>query len=159
VSELPGRLEGVNGERRAGRDRRSRSWYALLAGAWRARRRNLRRAERGSLGYVDWHAPQWFAAAVLVLILSLADTFLTLVLLQHGAIEINPLMRAFVDGDGREFAFVKLALTAWGVAALVVLARVPVFSRYIAGPVLVAAAVLYLSLVGYELWLLGWVVA
>jgi len=149
----------MNGERRRGDERRSRPWYALVAGAWRARRRNLRRGERGSLGYVDWHAPQWFAAAVLVLILSLVDTFLTLVLLDHGAIEINPLMRVFVSGDGREFAFVKLALTAWGVAALVVLARVPVFSRYIAGPVLVAAAVLYLSLVGYELWLLGWVVA
>ena len=107
---------------------------------------------------MDWHAPQWFAAAVLVLILSLVDTFLTLVLLRHGAIEINPLMRVFLDGDGREFALVKLALTAWGVAALVVLARVPVFRRYIAGPLLVAAAVLYLSVVGYELWLLCWVV-
>ncbi len=108
---------------------------------------------------MDWHAPQWFAAALLVLILSLVDTFLTLVLLSHGAIEINPLMRVFIAGDGREFALVKLAMTAWGVAALVVLARVPVFSRYIAGPVLVGAAVVYLSLVGYELWLLGWVVA
>ena len=141
-----------------GEERRSRSWHALLAGAWRARRRNLRRGECGSLGQVDWHAPQWFAAAVLVLILSLVDTFLTLVLLRHGAIEINPLMRVFLDGDGREFALVKLALTAWGVAALVVLARVPVFRRYIAGPLLVAAAVLYLSVVGYELWLLCWVV-
>jgi hypothetical protein len=159
VSDSPDALEGAGGERRAGADRRTRPWHALIAGAWRARRRNLRRGERGSLGYVDWHAPQWFAAAVLVLILSLVDTFLTLVLLDHGAIAINPLMRAFVNGDGREFAFVKLALTAWGVAALVVLARVPVFSRYIAGPVLVAAALLYLSLVGYELWLLGWVVA
>jgi hypothetical protein len=149
----------VDGERRAGADRRSRPWQALLAGAWRARRRNLRRGERGNLGYVDWHAPQWFAAAVLVLILSLVDTFLTLVLLDHGAIEINPLMRLLVNGDGREFAFVKLALTAWGVAALVVLARVPVFRRYIAGPVLVATALLYVSLVGYELWLLCWVVA
>jgi len=108
---------------------------------------------------VDWHAPQWFAAALLVLVLSLVDTFLTLVLLHHGAIEINPLMRIFVSGDGREFAFVKLALTAWGVAALVVLARVPVFRRYIAGPVLVGTAVLYIMLVSYELWLLGWVVA
>ena len=108
---------------------------------------------------MDWHAPQWFAAAVLVLILSLVDTLLTLVLLDHGAIEINPLMRVFVNGDGREFAFVKLALTAWGVAALVVLARVPVFSRYIAGPILVATALLYVSLVGYEVWLLCWVVA
>jgi hypothetical protein len=159
VTDFPRVLAGEDGERRAGQERRSRPWQALLAGAWRARRRNLRRGERGSLGHVDWHAPQWFAAALLVLVLSLVDTLLTLVLLHHGAIEINPLMRVFVSGDGREFAFVKLALTAWGVAALVVLARVPVFRRYIAGPVLVASAVLYILLVSYELWLLGWVAA
>jgi hypothetical protein len=159
VPDLPSVLGGGSGERRAGQERRSRPWKALFFGAWRARRRDLRRGERGSLGYVDWHAPHWFAAAFLVLVLSLVDTFLTLVLLDHGAIEINPLMRVFVNDDGRQFAFVKLALTAWGVAILVVLARVPVFRRYIAGPVLVATAVLYLSLVGYELWLIYWVVA
>jgi len=159
VPEFHNALDRGDGERRGGQERRSRVWHALLAGAWRARRRDLRRGERGSLGYVDWHAPQWFAAALLVLLLSLVDTFLTIVLVDHGAIEINPLMRFFVNDDGRQFALVKLALTAWGVAILVVLARVPVFSRYIAGPVLVAAALIYLSLVGYELWLLCWVVA
>jgi len=154
VADLPGVRDRPEGERRAGQERRSRPWQALLAGAWRARRRDLRRGERGSLGFVDWHAPQWFAAALLVLLLSLIDTFLTLVLLDHGAIEINPLMQVFVNDDGRQFALVKLALTAWGVAVLVVLARVPVFRRYIAGPVLVATALLYVSLVGYELWLI-----
>jgi hypothetical protein len=154
VAKLPSALDAGNGERRAGIDRRTRAWQALLAGAWRARRRNLRRDEHGSLGHVDWHAPQWFAAALLVLLLSLADTFLTLVLVHHGAIEANPLMRAFVNGDEREFALVKMALTAWGVAVLVVLARVPVFRRYVAGPILVGAATLYALVVGYELWML-----
>ena len=154
MAKLSSALGAGNGERRAGSDRRSRAWQALLAGAWRARRRNLRRDEHGSLGHVDWHAPQWFAAALLVLLLSLADTFLTLILVQQGAIETNPLMRTLVEGDGRQFAFVKLALTAWGVAVLVVLARVPVFRRYVAGPILVGAAALYVVLVSYELWML-----
>ncbi|MDE2219888.1 MAG: hypothetical protein KGJ52_05850, partial [Gammaproteobacteria bacterium] len=58
---------------------------ALLTGAWQARRRNPRRGEKVRVGAVDWHAPQWFAAALVVLLLSMADTFLTLVLVQHGA--------------------------------------------------------------------------
>jgi hypothetical protein len=106
------------------------------------------------LGHVDWHAPQWFAAALLVLLLSMADTLLTLVLIQHGAIEINPLMEPFVIGNTPGFAFHKLALTATAVTILVALTRVPAFGRLLAGPILVAAAFLYTMLLGYELWLL-----
>ena len=126
---------------------------ALVAGSWHARRRNPRRAEAARPGFVDWHAPQWFAAALVVLLLSMADTFLTLVLVQHGAVEINPLMEPFVIGGGRSFAFLKLALTAAAVTILVVLTRVPTFGRLLAGPILVGTALLYAVLLSYELWL------
>lgn len=145
---------GSTVDRRAGMDRRSRTFRALLTGAWQARRRNPRRAEPATLGTVDWHAPQWFAAALIVLLLSLADAFLTLVLVGHGAVEINPLMQPLVTGGGRSFAFMKLALTSGAVTILVVLARVPVFGRLMAGPLLAATALLYTVLVGYEFWLL-----
>jgi hypothetical protein len=105
------------------------------------------------LGSVDWHAPQWLAAALLVLLLSLADTFLTLVLVHHGAIEVNPLMAPLVVGSGRSFAFLKLALTASAVTVLVALTRVRTFGRLLAGPILVGTAVLYSVLIGYEMWL------
>ncbi len=59
----------------------------------------------------------------------------TLVLVQHGAIEINPLMEPFVVGNGPAFAFLKLALTATAVMILVVLTRVPTFGRLLAGPI------------------------
>jgi hypothetical protein len=105
------------------------------------------------LGSVDWHAPQWLAAALVVLLLSLADTFLTLVLVHHGAIEVNPLMAPLVLGSGQGFAFLKLALTASAVTVLVALTRVPAFGRLLAGPILVGAAMLYALLIAYELWL------
>jgi hypothetical protein len=127
---------------------------AVVAGGWHARRKNVRRAEPVRVGFVDWHASHWFAAALLVLLLSMADTLLTLVLVQHGAIEVNPLMAPFVIGNGPAFAFLKLALTASAVMILVVLTRVPTFGRLLAGPILVGAAVLYTVLLGYEMWLL-----
>lgn len=141
-------------ERRVRIDRRAKTWRAAIVGAWDARRRALRRAEPAGLGSVDWHAPQWFAAALIVLMLSMADTFLTLVLVQHGAMEINPLMAPLVMGGGRSFAFLKLAMTATGVTILVLLARVPAFGRLLAGPILVTAALVYAALLSYELWLL-----
>jgi hypothetical protein len=84
----------------------------------------------------------------------MADTLLTLVLIQHGAIEVNPLMEPFVIGNGPAFAFLKLALTASAVTILVVLTRVPTFGRLLAGPILIGAALLYSVLLSYELWLL-----
>ncbi len=109
---------------------RARSWP--VAGTRAARR--VRRAEPARVGFVDWHASRWFAAALIVLLLSMADTMLTLVLVQHGAIEINPLMEPFVIGNGPAFAYLKLALTASAVMILVVLTRVPTFGRLLAGP-------------------------
>ncbi|MGH8254323.1 MAG: DUF5658 family protein [Steroidobacteraceae bacterium] len=141
-------------DRRGRDDRRSRTLHSLLTGGWQARRRDPRRREPLRVGSVDWHAPQWFAAALIVLLLSLADTFLTLVLVHHGAIEVNPVMAPLVIGSGGSFAFFKLALTAAAVTVLVALTRVPTFGRLLAGPILVGAAVLYAALIAYELWLL-----
>jgi hypothetical protein len=146
-------LDPGTAERRSLADRRSQTARALLTGGWHARRRNPRRGDPVRPGSIDWHAPQWFAAALVVLLLSMADTFLTLVLVQHGAIEVNPIMAPLVIGGGRSFAFMKLALTASAVTILVVLARVPTFGRLLAGPLLVGTAFLYALLISYELWL------
>ena len=141
-------------ERRRPADRRTQTVRAVVAGGWHARRRNVRRAEPARVGSVDWHASRWFAAALIVLLLSMADTLLTLVLVQHGASEVNPIMQPFVLGSGPAFAFLKLALTATAVMILVVLTRVPAFGRLLAGPILMGAAVLYVVLLAYEMWLL-----
>jgi hypothetical protein len=140
-------------ERRSLGDRRSQTVRALVTGGWHARRRNPRRGEIVRPGSIDWHAPQWFAAALVVLLLSMADTFLSLVLVQHGAIEVNPIMAPLVIGSGRSFAFLKLMLTASAVTILVSLTRVPTFGRLLAGPILIGTAFLYALLISYELWL------
>ena len=59
---------------------------------------------------VDWHHPQWLAIAVLIVSLSCLDAFMTLMLVEHGAREANPLMAPLVAGSALKFALVKIAL-------------------------------------------------
>ena len=127
---------------------------ALLQGHFWQRRRNLRRGDANQLGSIDWHEPQWLAAALLIMLLSVADAALTLSLLNHGATELNPLMRMVVMGSDRSFVYLKLGITAITVTMLVLLIRVRTFGRQLAGPLLLLTALSYSVLVSYEYWLL-----
>ena len=142
-------------ERRGnGSDRRERTLHGLFAGGRHSRRQGPRRRDDRSLAAVDRHHPQWLGVALVILLLSCADAFLTLVLMQHGATEVNPIMAPLVTGSGHAFAFWKLALTASGVIVLTILVRIRAFGTFPAGVILYVAAAGYAALVGYELWLL-----
>lgn len=149
-----------SGERRLrGSDRRRRALHGLIVGGNAARRQGPRRRDDQALAAVDRHHPQWLAVALVILLLSCADAFLTLLLLDHGATEINPLMAPLVRGSGYAFAFWKLSLTACGVIVLTILVRIRAFGIYLAGAMLYAIAAGYILLVGYELWLLDHLVS
>ncbi len=141
-------------ERRRGANRRVRVLHALVAGNFNPRRRGPRRARDGSLACTDWHDPQWLAVALVILLLSVADALLTLVLVEHGALEANPLMAAFLRYDPDHFAAVKIGLTAAGVVLLTLVAKVRAFGRVPVGAILCALLAAYMGLVGYEVWLL-----
>lgn len=147
-------------ERRTrGTDRRRRVWHGLFTAGEFARRERPRRRDDQALAAVDHHHPQWLAVALVILLLSCADALLTLLLLSHGASEVNPVMAPLVQGSGHAFAFWKLFLTAAGVIVLTILVRIRAFGFYPAGAILYAAATGYVVLVGYELWLLDQVMA
>lgn len=142
-------------ERRTrGTDRRRRVWHGLFTAGEFARREGPRRRDDRALAAVDHHHPQWLAVALVILLLSCADALLTLLLLSHGASEVNPVMAPLVQGSGHAFAFWKLFLTAAGVIVLTILVRIRAFGTFPAGVILYAAAAGYAALVGYELWLL-----
>ena len=142
-------------DRRARHDRRQHALRALLIGSFRPRRRRVRRQEPPRISALDWHPAKWLAVAIIILLLSCADSLLTLMLLDRGAVEVNPLMRFLIQGDGRSFALIKLALTAFSLTALIVMSRSRAFGRVPAGVVLYATLLIYSGLVGYELWLLN----
>ena len=91
---------------------------------------------------------------MLTLLLSTADAFLTLVLLERGANEANPFMQPLVGGSPLVFAMVKMGLTSGGMVVLILLARIRVFGGIPVSFFLYAVLLAYAALVGYEFWLL-----
>lgn len=145
------RVDGQFEERRSGKDRRTLSVGAYWHGARFPRRRGGRRASDRHYPIVDWHSPRVFAWVIAILLLCVADGVLTVFLMSHGAIEMNPLMALLVPHRLGLFAAVKLTLTSVGVGVLVVCSRMKLF-RTIPGELLLALTFLsYFALVAYEL--------
>jgi hypothetical protein len=126
---------------------------SFLRGGLTPRRRSGRRADEQHLP-IDWHEPYLLFLSLTILLLSVADAFLTLTLIMRGAQEANPFL-AFILRDHPElFAVVKMGLTGTGVLVLVAVARARLFRIMRAGFVLQGLFVAYVALIAYEWWLL-----
>jgi len=143
-------------ERRSSGERRTRTLQALLQGNLTPRRRDVRRKSYAGFAAIDWHDARWLTVALLIVILSCVDAFLTLTLLANGAngaYEANPVMAALLDGSPHAFAFAKIGLTSLGVVLLTVVARARAFGRVPVGVLLYTVLLGYATLVAYEYWL------
>lgn len=141
-------------ERRQGPDRRRRIAHALVYGSLHPRRHGPRRSGEHRLGAVDWHHPWWLAIAGLIVALCAADAVLTLILIERGAYEVNPLLAPLIGGSAFLFVLVKLGLTGAGVVLLTLLARVRAFGVPVA-LMLYGILIGYAVLIVYELRLLA----
>jgi hypothetical protein len=150
-SSVPGREP----EERRHSDRRTHVLRALMYGSLHPRRRSPRRAGERTMTAVDWHHPRWLAIAMLIVLCSSADAFLTLVLIEHGAYEVNPVMAPLVGGSPLAFALVKVGLTALGVVLLTQLARLRAFGNVPVSLFLYMVLAIYAALVLYELQMLN----
>jgi hypothetical protein len=159
TAQSPAASSSPDLERRDRTERRKRTLRSLVVGSLRPRRLGPRRIADASLASTDLHDARWLAVALLILILSVADALLTLTLLNHGALETNPVMGALLQGDGHSFAAIKIGLTAIGVVLLTLLVRVRAFGRLPVSVLLYGVLAAYTVLVGYEVWLLKGVVA
>ncbi len=142
-------------ERRGEPDRRVNVVHALLYGSMRPRRRGPRRGGEQRLGAVDWHHPWWLAVGVLIVALSCADAALTLLLIAHGAYEVNPLLAPLVRASGTAFILLKVGLTGGGIVCLTMLSRLKIFGWLPVKLILYAVLLAYIVLIAYELRLLG----
>ena len=141
-------------ERRArGDDRRRTTLRTFLQSGFTPRRRGGRREGEYHLP-IDWHEPYLLFLAVTILLLNVADAFLTLTLLTVGAREANPVIAFVLDEYPRLFAVTKMGLTGVGVLVLVAVARARLFNVMRAGSLLHAVLVGYTTLIAYEWWLL-----
>lgn len=147
----------AEGQERRRIERRRHVLHALLYGSFNPRRHGPRRADERSVCAVDWHHPRWLAIAILILVFSCTDAFLTLLLVEHGAYEVNPLMAPLIGGSA--FALVKIALTSGGVVLLTLLSRLRAFGRIPVGALLYSVLALYGALITYEYHLLSTLLA
>jgi hypothetical protein len=143
------------GERRNRAERRRRRVWSVWYGSFNPRRRSsARRAGDIRFHSLDWYSAHLLAVAIGISLLSMADAFLTLTLLNSGADEINPIMAALLDRGILAFTVFKMATTGVCVVALVMLSRHR-FLRLIRVEIVMYLVLgTYLSLIGYEFWLL-----
>jgi hypothetical protein len=142
-------------ERRARSDRRQRVWWSVWYGSFNPRRRTPpRRLDDFRFHSLDWHSPRLLAVAIGILLLSVTDAFLTVVLLQGGADEVNPVMAALIYRSVAMFAALKMGMTGAGVLLMVILARYRFMRLLRVEWVLYGVLIAYLTLIGYEVWML-----
>jgi hypothetical protein len=145
----------VTHERRERTDRRRQVWWSVYYGNFNPRRRTLpRRIDDSRFHSLDWHSAHLLAVAIGVLLLSVADAFLTLLLLQGGADEVNPIMALVIYRSVAAFAAVKMGLTSVGIVLMVFLARYRFMRLMPVEWVLHAILLGYVGLIGYEVWML-----
>ena len=124
---------------RRGRERRRRrtpalSWYSLRGG----RRAGERRGADSSGLYVDRYSAPLAAALVSIGALCALDAVFTLLYLQKGGTEANPIMEALIDRAGpRAFLVLKCLVTNLGLFVLCLHKNFPLVKQVIVGLVAV----------------------
>ena len=156
----PCRAPALRPERRHRPDRRRRLWWSLLYGSFNPRRRRpSRRLDESRFQTLDWYAAHLLAVSLGILILNVADAFLTVALISGGAIEVNPVMAVLVSGSVAMFVTLKMAVTGTSVVLMVFLARYRLMRLVRVDFVLYVIFVAYAALIVYELQMLQTIVA
>jgi len=136
-------------DRRTGRDRRSRPTRALSAFWGHGQRRVGRRRGDADRTYVDSFTPGDVALLLGIFLLNIFDALFTLMWLQRGGEEANPLMAFLLDmGEGAFLIQKCIVVGIWLVVLLIHknfrLARIGLYSL---------AAVYTLVIVGHFAWM------
>ena len=102
----------IDSDKRSGIDRRKRAGFNLQMLAGYGKRRIIRRQEdRGRIFFVDQYRSILFVTIVAILFLCVIDAILTIILLNRGAYETNPIMAYLLDIGPYAFFIPKYAIT------------------------------------------------
>jgi hypothetical protein len=94
------------------------------------------------------------AVAISILLLSVLDAFLTMLLLQGGADEVNPVMAVLIYRSVAMFAALKMGMTGLGVVLMVFLARYRFMRLLRVEWALYGVLMAYVGLICYEIWMI-----
>jgi len=145
----------VSADRRSRIDRRAKQASPFSLVSLRGSRKTIRRAEdRSKHFYVDLYGFDESLLFVLILMLSVADAFLTLELVGGGMTEMNYVMYYYMQLGPLPFVLIKYFLTAVGVILLLIHKNYFFFLGLVrVKTLLVGLAVMYSTLIAYELFL------
>jgi hypothetical protein len=125
INLLSDSCDELDRERRCGMDRRQTNRadfrYFLING----RRESARREEdQTRIFFFDRYNQRIFAAITAILMLSIFDALLTLILIERGSTELNPVMAYFLEYGPLPFIISKYLLTSFGVVVLLIFKNV-----------------------------------
>lgn len=116
---------------------------------WGRRKGFRRQADQQRGGYVDHYSPQLLFALTLILGLNILDSWFTMMILQHGGIEVNPIVESAIELYGDQFWLWKFGLVAVNLVILCLHSRFKPVNLAI-----VLIALVYLAVVVYQITLL-----
>ena len=100
-------------ERRFLKDRRRRPTLGLSRFVFFGRRRTLRReGDQQKGGYVDRYSSGLFFFLVLILGLNILDALFTIIILDLGGVEVNPIVRSVIELYGHRFWIWKFCVVS-----------------------------------------------
>jgi Domain of unknown function (DUF5658) len=105
--------------RGADRRRRATPRFSLYS-LWGGRRRGLRRAEEQGGTFVDVYGLRMWLAVMWIALMNIADSFFTLVHLQNGGVEANPLAALLLTTGRTGFVFWKCGLIGLALVVLTI---------------------------------------
>ena len=137
-------------------DRRTNNKARLKYLLFNGRRERSRRDEdRGKAFIFDRYNQKLFLAITVILVLSILDAALTLVVIQRGATELNPVMAYFLEYGTPTFIVAKYVLTSIGVLILLIfknvfLTKIKIYTHSLFPCVILV----FLAVIAWELFLI-----
>ena len=137
-------------DRRQLADRRLASTKTLSSYTLRGRRKRARRGEEAENYYVDRYELRYLFLITSILILCFLDAFLTVILLQLGAEELNPFMLIFIEKDVVLSMVVKYVITAVSLICILIHKNFRIFRNLRVHSLIYFVLTLYIVLVLFE---------
>ena len=107
------------GDRRILKDRRRQPTPGLSRYTLFGRRRRFRRkSDQKTGGYIDHYDGGLFIALILIASLNILDSFLTMLVLNDGGWEVNPIVRSVIESCGDGFWIWKFSVVSFSLILL-----------------------------------------
>lgn len=132
-------------------DRRKTTIHSFIGSCIFHRRREHRRGGDSLNNYIDWYGPWPLVATLLILLMCFADAFLTLILLENGAVELNIFMDWLIKRDVYTFTVAKMLITGLALFILVMHFNFRVYKLITVRYLMYALVPLYSLLIAYEI--------